>query len=182
MRSDLEIIKQWIKPQSSLLDLGCGDGSFLQWLGQNKQVRGYGLEIDSRNITQCIAAGVNVVEPRPGDGDDDFSANEMDEWMQRELVVEPLMDADDPSAPGAPGETNMETAVWWYTPTETKRRDWLGQNEQHERKSVFPHCSQRGYWSEHALKTVLSTGGGKSVVDIVKENILQDITAALAAL
>ena len=32
MRPDLEIIQQWIKPNSKVLDLGCGDGSLLHYL------------------------------------------------------------------------------------------------------------------------------------------------------
>ena len=62
MRPDLEIIQEWIKPGSRVLDLGCGDGTLLHHLRVNKQVQGYGLEINSENITECIKKGVNVIE------------------------------------------------------------------------------------------------------------------------
>ena len=62
MRADLKIIEQWVKPESSVLDVGCGDGTLLYHLQENKQVSGYGLEINSANITSCIDKGVNVLE------------------------------------------------------------------------------------------------------------------------
>ncbi|WP_020406016.1 methionine biosynthesis protein MetW [Hahella ganghwensis] len=62
MRADLEIIREWIRPQNHVLDLGCGDGTLLAYLSEHKQVQGYGLEIDSANITQCLKKGVNVIE------------------------------------------------------------------------------------------------------------------------
>ena len=36
MRPDLEIIEQWIKPGSHVLDLGCGDGTLLDHLQREK--------------------------------------------------------------------------------------------------------------------------------------------------
>ncbi|HEY9135363.1 MAG TPA: methionine biosynthesis protein MetW [Pseudomonadales bacterium] len=78
MRADLEIISQWIKPNSRLLDLGCGDGSLLQYLRKNKQVSGYGLEIDPQHITQCVAAGVNVIEQNLNNGLGNFQDKSFD--------------------------------------------------------------------------------------------------------
>lgn len=62
MRADLEIISEWIKPGSRVLDLGCGDGALLHHLQNNRDVSGYGLEIDPGNIQRCIASGVNVIQ------------------------------------------------------------------------------------------------------------------------
>ena len=62
MRADLDIIQEWIAPGSRVLDLGCGDGELLAWLRDNKQVSGYGLEIDPDKIALCIERGVNVIE------------------------------------------------------------------------------------------------------------------------
>lgn len=62
MRADLDIIEPWIEPGSRVLDLGCGDGTLLDYLHQHKQVSGYGLEINPEHIEHCISRGVNVIE------------------------------------------------------------------------------------------------------------------------
>lgn len=72
MRADLVLIQDWIAPGSRVLDLGCGDGSFLAHLKATKNVRDLGLEIDSNNIQLCLEAGVNVIEQ---DMDKDGLAN-----------------------------------------------------------------------------------------------------------
>ncbi|MET4692637.1 methionine biosynthesis protein MetW [Endozoicomonas lisbonensis] len=61
-RNDFDIIRQWIKPQSRVLDLACGNGELLKSLKQEKQVKGYGLEINPQNIERCIVNGINVLE------------------------------------------------------------------------------------------------------------------------
>ena len=45
MRSDLEMIDEWIQPNIRVLDLACGPGELLHHLIENKKVSGYGLEI-----------------------------------------------------------------------------------------------------------------------------------------
>ncbi|WP_444903639.1 methionine biosynthesis protein MetW [Microbulbifer sp. DLAB2-AF] len=62
MRIDLNVIQEWIAPASRVLDLGCGDGELLEQLQKNKDVVGYGLEIDAQQIHRCVQRGVNVVE------------------------------------------------------------------------------------------------------------------------
>jgi len=61
-RPDLQIISQWIEPGARILDLGCGDGTLLAYLQREKQVSGYGLEIDPDNIAECIRKDVNVIQ------------------------------------------------------------------------------------------------------------------------
>ncbi|AQZ32018.1 methionine biosynthesis protein MetW [Pseudomonas sp. LPH1] len=80
MRADLDIIQEWIAPGSRVLDLGCGDGELLAWLRDNKQVAGYGLEIDPDKIALCIERGVNVIEQNLdlGLGLGNFASNSFD--------------------------------------------------------------------------------------------------------
>ena len=78
MRADLDIIQEWIAPGSSVLDMGCGDGELLAWLRDNKQVAGYGLEIDPDKIALCIERGVNVIEQNLDLGLGNFASNSFD--------------------------------------------------------------------------------------------------------
>ncbi|MGL4317830.1 MAG: methionine biosynthesis protein MetW [Pseudomonas sp.] len=78
MRADLEIIQEWIPAGSRVLDLGCGDGELLAWLGTNKQVTGYGLEIDGDKIATCIERGVNVIEQNLDLGLGNFASDSFD--------------------------------------------------------------------------------------------------------
>lgn len=78
MRPDLEIIQNWIKPSSRVLDLGCGDGSLLSYLATEKNVSGIGIEIDPDNIESCIRRGVNVIEQDIDKGLDNFQSNSFD--------------------------------------------------------------------------------------------------------
>ncbi|MDG2090092.1 MAG: methionine biosynthesis protein MetW [Gammaproteobacteria bacterium] len=78
MRADLSIIKDWIEPQSRVLDLGCGDGSFLALLKEEKQIFDCGLDLDAENINKCLLAGVNVIEQDLDKGLANFSDNSFD--------------------------------------------------------------------------------------------------------
>ena len=78
MRQDLTHIKQWIASGSRVLDLGCGNGEFLQQLQNERQVSGLGLEIDHDNITHAIGAGLNVIEQDMDAGLANFRDNSFD--------------------------------------------------------------------------------------------------------
>lgn len=93
MRPDLQIISDLVKPEARVLDLGCGNGDLLNHLQAHKAVNGYGLEIDSDNITRCIDRGVNVVEQNLDEGllnfaDGSFDMVVMTETLQ--AIKEPL--------------------------------------------------------------------------------------------
>ena len=75
VRPDLQIICEWIKPQSRILDLGCGDGTLLAMLKKERDVNGYGLEIEISNIVKCVNANVNVIQADLNAGLSDFDDN-----------------------------------------------------------------------------------------------------------
>jgi methionine biosynthesis protein MetW len=62
MRFDLTLIQNWIGDNTRVLDLGCGDGTLLASLRDNKQVDGLGVEIEAEDISRCIGRGINVIE------------------------------------------------------------------------------------------------------------------------
>jgi len=61
IRVDQEIIIPWMKEGSSVLDLGCGDGTLLRHLQESRNMHGYGLEIDQVKVISSIENGVNVI-------------------------------------------------------------------------------------------------------------------------
>jgi methionine biosynthesis protein MetW len=61
-RADFEAIAAWVRPDSTVLDLGCGDGLLLRYLRQTRNARGYGIEIADDNVLACVKNGVNVIQ------------------------------------------------------------------------------------------------------------------------
>ena len=61
-RQDYQIITEMIEDGSTVLDLGCGDGSLLLHLKQTRNVSGYGVEKDDRNVLASLSNGINVVQ------------------------------------------------------------------------------------------------------------------------
>lgn len=78
IRSDHQVILDFVQPQSSVLDLGCGNGDLLYQLVKQKQVRGQGIEIDEQAIYTCVAKGVNVIQDDIDPGLSDYDDNAFD--------------------------------------------------------------------------------------------------------
>ncbi|GMR07241.1 MAG: methionine biosynthesis protein MetW [Gammaproteobacteria bacterium] len=78
LRTDMQIISEWIEPGSRVLDLGCGDGTLLHHLQTHQQVSGYGLEIETQHIIECVASGVNVLQMDVDAGLSDFDEDSFD--------------------------------------------------------------------------------------------------------
>lgn len=62
MRFDLHLIASWIKPGARVLDLGCGEGSLLEYLIQHKNVKGSGIEQNESRAAKCIEKGLSVIQ------------------------------------------------------------------------------------------------------------------------
>jgi methionine biosynthesis protein MetW len=86
MRADLELISEWIKPDSRVLDLACGDGSLLEHLQTQKNVTGYGIEIDPQHIVECLDKGVNVIQTDLDAGLSDFDEDSFDYVVMTESL------------------------------------------------------------------------------------------------
>ena len=45
-----------------MLDLGCGDGDFLEYIHSQKEVQTYGVEISDKSVLACVEKGLNVIQ------------------------------------------------------------------------------------------------------------------------
>jgi hypothetical protein len=61
-RPDLEAIAAWVRPNASVLDLGCGDGLLLKHLAETRGARGYGIEVEDDKVIASVTNGVNVIQ------------------------------------------------------------------------------------------------------------------------
>ena len=68
-RLDFEIIKNVVKDNSRVLDVGCETGELLKFLNKGKKIDGRGLEISQKNVSICLKHGLSVVQ---GDADKDL--------------------------------------------------------------------------------------------------------------
>jgi SAM-dependent methyltransferase len=62
IRADFSAISDWVSSHSSLLDLGCGDGDFLEYIRQQKNVKTYGVEISDLSVLACVKKGLDVIQ------------------------------------------------------------------------------------------------------------------------
>ena len=105
LRADLAIIAEWIKADTKVLDLGCGDGVLLAYLRDQRNVLGYGLEIDLFNIEVCVEKNINVIQANLNDGlkayfaDNSFDCVIMSQTLQAteqpDLLIEEMLRVGD---------------------------------------------------------------------------------------
>ncbi len=69
IRVDLQMIADMIEPHSRVLDVGCGDGTLLDYLVNFRHVDGRGIELSSEGVKASISAGLSVIQ---GDADTDL--------------------------------------------------------------------------------------------------------------
>ncbi len=71
IRVDLQLIADMIDAKSRVLDVGCGDGTLLDYLTGFKQVDGRGMELSQEGVNACVQSGLSVIQ---GDADTDLRA------------------------------------------------------------------------------------------------------------
>jgi methionine biosynthesis protein MetW len=62
IKAEHAAILKWVDKNSSLLDLGCGDGELLSRLINEKQVHAQGIEFSEPAIHHCVAKGLSVFQ------------------------------------------------------------------------------------------------------------------------
>jgi homoserine O-acetyltransferase len=61
-RVDYELIESFIEPNSTVLDVGCGDGELLARLTADKGITGRGIELDQDLVLSCVGRGLAIVQ------------------------------------------------------------------------------------------------------------------------
>ena len=62
MKKEFEIISELIENNKRVLDVGCGDGTLMKNLKENKNIDSRGIEISKNNVQECISKGLSVIE------------------------------------------------------------------------------------------------------------------------
>ena len=62
MKKEFEVISQIIQNNKRVLDIGCGDGTLMEYLKVNQQNDVRGLEPEKDLVQKCISNGLSVIE------------------------------------------------------------------------------------------------------------------------
>ena len=62
MKKEFKIISELIENNTRVLDVGCGDGTLMKYLKDEKHVDTRGLEISKKNVQDCTSKGLSVIE------------------------------------------------------------------------------------------------------------------------
>jgi methionine biosynthesis protein MetW len=88
-----KLIFDIIEPDSTVLDLGCGNGELLAMLKEKKNVRGQGIDSNQEAIFHCVEKGLSVFQVDFDSGlasypDDSFDYVVLNQSLQEALHVE----------------------------------------------------------------------------------------------
>ena len=71
-RLDIKIIADIVEKGANIIDMGCGNGDLLKYLIDCKKVKGTGVEINEKNIYNCVEKGLSVSHGDIDSGLDDY--------------------------------------------------------------------------------------------------------------
>ena len=70
MKQEFKIISDFIEKNTRVLDVGCGDGTLMEFLKDTKKIDIRGIEISKNNAQKCVGKGLTVIE---GDAEKDLT-------------------------------------------------------------------------------------------------------------
>ncbi len=94
LRPDLQAVADLVPAGAKVLDLGCGDGSLLDYLVRERKVRGRGIELNEGNVLACVRRGLSVRQGHLEEGLADYPDASFDDV----LLTQTLPYLDDPGA------------------------------------------------------------------------------------
>ena len=87
-RLDYRLISRIVEPRARVLDLGCGSGQLLTLLQAEKQIVGYGIELDQERIVECVESGLSVFQ-----GDIDEGLRDFDDYSFDYVILNQTLQA-----------------------------------------------------------------------------------------
>ena len=78
LRPDLRAVAELVAPGTKVLDLGCGDGDLLDFLKQERQVKGRGIELTEAGVLACVRRGLSVRQGNLQEGLADYPDESFD--------------------------------------------------------------------------------------------------------
>ena len=69
MKQEFKIISNLINKNTRVLDVGCGDGTLMEYLKNSRKIDIRGIEISKNNVQKCLSKGLTVIE---GDAEKDL--------------------------------------------------------------------------------------------------------------
>ncbi len=81
-----EIISKWVERGSKVLILGCGTGDMLEFLQKEKNIRGFGVDIDSEKVSSAISKGLSVIQGDINTDLYDYPDNSFDYVIAHDIV------------------------------------------------------------------------------------------------
>ena len=62
MKKEFKVIADLLPNDTRVLDVGCGDGSLMNFLVKEKNIEVRGLELEKKNVQECIYKGLPVIQ------------------------------------------------------------------------------------------------------------------------
>jgi len=77
-RVDYELIESLIEPNSTVLDIGCGDGELLANLSSDKNIKGKGIELEQDLVLVCVNRGLSIIQHDVEQGLEEYADKSFD--------------------------------------------------------------------------------------------------------
>jgi homoserine O-acetyltransferase len=92
-RVDHELIDSLIEPNSTVLDVGCGDGELLAALMRDKNIKGEGIELNQELVLDCVCRALPIIQQDITDGLGYYSDKSFD-YVILSQTLQTLEDAE----------------------------------------------------------------------------------------
>jgi len=139
------IIIDLIAPGTHVLDLGCGSGTLLQRLRDEKDVQGCGVELDQEKVIRCIERGIQVLKFDLDEGLEGFAdlsyeyvvlSRTLQQLMYPDRVVKEMLRVGSKSIIAFPNfghwKVSLESVISGRTPcTDTYPHPWFNTPDVH---------------------------------------------------